>query len=165
MSSIAFFTACSGGQKSGSSKDNERSMLMDQANQALSDLTYSPYGKGWRYKNVVVPPGDFTKWSGQFKAQIVQAIDQVGDGFQLQVTGHTCSIGPRNEEPANNKKGNVWYSEQRAKAVYNALIKQGIPAEKMVFKGVADDEPMPTKTPQDQLNRRVTFKIIEAAGE
>jgi len=161
ISFIAFFAACTSGQKKGDSKANERAMIMDQANQALSDVTYSPYGKGWQYKNVIVPPADFSKWSSQFKEQIIQALESVGDGFLLQVTGHTCSMGPREAEPENNKKGNIWYSEERAKAVYNELIKQGVSKEKMIFMGVADDEPLPAKTPQDQLNRRVTFKIVE----
>jgi len=166
---LAFsFASCSSAQKGGDAKtkdkDRDRSFVMDQANQALSDITYSPYGKGWQYKNTDVPPGDFTNWAGKFKTQISQALDSVGDGFLLQVTGHTCSIGPREAESANNKKGNMWYSGERAKAVHSSLVKQGIPAGKMVFKGVADDEPLPGKDPKDQLNRRVTFKIVEDTG-
>jgi len=158
------FASCSSAQKGGDSKARDRSFVMDQANQALSDISYSPYGKGWVYKNTIVPSGDFTNWSSKFKNQITQAIDSVGDGFLLQVTGHTCSIGPRDAEPSNNKKGNIWYSEERAKAVHASLIKEGIPADKMIFKGVADDEPLAGKSPKDQLNRRVTFKIVEDTG-
>ena len=161
---------CSSAQKSGDTqstdskpkdkeKTNSRSFVMDQANQALSDLTYSPYGKGWTYKTTDLPPADFKTWVGQFKTQIQQAVDSVGDGFLLQVTGHTCSIGPREAE--GNKKGNIFYSTQRAKGVYNALLQNGIPAKRMTFVGVANDELLGTVGPKDQLNRRVTFKIVE----
>lgn len=143
----------------------DRSMVMDQTNQALADLTYSPYGKGFNYKNTQVPRDDFQSWLEKFKPQLQKAIDAVDQGFVLQVTGHTCSIGPREAQPDLNKKGNIYYSEQRAKHVYDALIEAGLPAAAMNVVGIADDEPLPGIDTKDQRNRRVTFKLVEKKSE
>jgi len=171
VATIALFAAqCASTQQSGSTNttatatsDNGtakgRNFAMDQANQALGDITYSPYGKGWAYKTTGVPAGDFKTWAGKFKPQIEKAIEAVGEGFALQVTGHTCSIGPR--EATDGKKGNIYYSTERAKAVFDSLSKVGIPTSRMTFVGVADDEPLSGLDTRDQRNRRVTFKIVQ----
>ncbi len=86
----------------------------------------------------------------------------MGEGYALQVTGHTDSSGPRNAE--GNKKGNIWYSTQRAKNVYNALSNADVPTSHLTFTGVADDELLPGLDKYDQRHRRVTFKIVPAAG-
>lgn len=168
--SVFFITAsmvsCSGGQTTSQGQQGQGSkdegFGVAQARSALTDLTYSPYGKGFQYKIVSVPPGDFRNWLGQFRPQIEQALKAVGDGYVLQVTGHTCSIGPREAEPNLGKKGNIWYSTERAKNVFNALNSLGIPTDKMSVVGVADDEPLPGIDTKDQRNRRVTFKIVPA---
>lgn len=157
----ASFTLCSGGQTTeGGVESKSRDFALNQANQALAELAYSPSGQGWEYKATATPGADFNSWATKFKSQIQQAIDAVGEGYQLQVTGHTCSIGPRTA-PGDGRKGNEWYSAQRATGVKAALQNQGISVDKLAVKGVADDEPISGLDPKDQKNRRVTFKIIK----
>jgi hypothetical protein len=172
--SFAFFACASGqtttgtgttppttptnGKDRGAAAAAGRGFTMDQANQALGNLTYSPYGRGWSYKNTDLPAADFNSWTSKFKGQIQQAVDAVGTGFVLQVTGHTCSIGPR--EATDGKKGNIWYSTERAKGVYDSLVKAGVSSASMTFTGVADDESLPGIDTKNQKNRRVTFKIV-----
>lgn len=129
------------------------------ANRALQAVSYSPSNKGYSYKGTAVG-GDFPTWASAAKPQIEQALSQVGSGYVIQVTGHTCTIGPRNA--TGGKKGNTWYSEQRAKAVYDGLRRAGIPANQMVFKGVADTQLLPGTDPKDQKQRRVTFQVVKA---
>lgn len=144
-----------------SAESKERSVPTDPvslANRALSVLSYSPAGKGWAYKSTAVGP-EADSWVSEHKSQIEDALNQVGDDYVLQVTGHTCTIGPRTA-PGDGRKGNVWYSTQRAQAVYNALARAGIPRDKMSVKGVASDELVPGIPSDDQKQRRVTFQIV-----
>jgi len=175
ISAVAF-VGCGGGQQQQSGGNQgqqsnsggqakERSFGMDQANSALSSIAYSPGGQGFGYKTTAINPADFNTWATQFKPQITAALDQVGAGFVLQVTGHTCSIGPRDAVQAEGKLGNIYYSTERAKAVYQALINAGIPANRMTYKGIANDEPLSGVDSQSQRNRRVTFKIVPAPNQ
>ena len=131
---------------------------LDIVNKGLSQLSYSPGQDGYQYKSTNFPAADQKYIKDELKQPLEDAMSKVGDGYVLQVTGHTCSIGPR--EAVGGKRGNIWYSTQRAKGVYDALITAGFPKDKLTYKGVADDEPLQSVEPQDQKNRRVTFKIV-----
>lgn len=155
--SFSLFAACESGQVQDDGSQ-AGGYGMEQAQSFLGDLTYAPYGKGFGYKETSVPKSDFEDWLSRFKPQIEEALNAVGPGFVIQVTGHTDSIGPR--FPEGSKKGNVHYSTERAKSVYNALQNMGIPTDKMSYKGIADDEVLPGTANKDRKNRRVTFKIV-----
>lgn len=128
------------------------------ANRAMTALAYSPSGTGYPYKQTA-PGSNVDSWVTDAAPQINNALSQVGDGYVLQVTGHTCTIGPRTA--VGGKKGNVWYSTQRAQEIYNALARAGVPRDKMVVKGVASDQLLPGIPSDDQRQRRVSFQIIE----
>ncbi|MBE7440214.1 MAG: hypothetical protein HS115_17310 [Spirochaetales bacterium] len=130
-------------------------------NQALDGMgSYSPEDKGYAYKQTAA--GNFASWADKNKENIEKALNQVPAGFVLQVTGHTCSIGPR--DAMDGKRGNIWYATERARNIYEELKAKGVPSDKMVYKGIADDEPLPDLDTTDQRNRRVSFKIVPAAG-
>lgn len=76
-------------------------------------------------------------------------------GGRLQVTGHTCSLGP--------KAINQPISEKRAAVVKEALVARGVPADRIETQGVADTQPVGNnKTVEGRVaNRRVTFKLIQ----
>ncbi len=141
---------------------NERSMnlILDEVNKKLN-FTYQPYGKGWAYKNVTLDANDFNKWFNPLKTDFSKIFENLDPSIKIQVVGHTCSIGPREAQP-DGRKGNIWYSTERAKGVYDALIKQGIPADRIEYKGIADDEPIAGIDTKDQKNRRVTFRAVLA---
>jgi len=153
------------GETNGNGSASERSISLDDTNTALGNLSYAPHGRGFDYKATGIDPADFQTWASQAKPKIQQALDQVGQGFVLQVTGHTCSIGPRDAVPAQGKKGNIWYSTERARAVFTALVNSGIPAARITIKGIADDESLPGIPGTDQRNRRVTFKVVPASAQ
>ena len=56
-----------------------------------------------------------------------------------------------------------WLSERRAKAIYLLLIKNGIPAERMTFKGVGNSQPLiknPINDEEKRRNMRVQVQIL-----
>jgi outer membrane protein OmpA-like peptidoglycan-associated protein len=75
--------------------------------------------------------------------------------IKVRIEGHTDNKG--------NAKYNKKLSEQRAKAVRDFLIKEGIAADRMIAVGYGPDNPIAdnkTEEGRDQ-NRRVEFFIIE----
>jgi len=158
--------ACASGQETDSSSDRgmddnaaNRNIVIAGLNQSLSQISYSPNDRGWEYKATAVPAADIQKWANNNKELITEALNKIDTGYALQITGHTCSIGPR-ERQADGRLGNAYYSTQRAQQVLAGLRNAGIPTDKLVVKGVADDEPLSGVDSKDQTNRRVTFKIV-----
>ena len=74
--------------------------------------------------------------------------------LKIQINGHTDNVG----EEADNLK----LSTDRAKAVYDFLVKNGIVAECLRFKGFGETEPIATNTTPEgrQKNRRTEFIIL-----
>lgn len=74
--------------------------------------------------------------------------------LKIELSGHTDNVG--------DKKANQTLSENRAKAVYDYLIKSSIPADRLTFKGYGDTQPIDdNKTEKGRANnRRSEFKIL-----
>ncbi|MCD4696933.1 MAG: OmpA family protein [Bacteroidales bacterium] len=75
--------------------------------------------------------------------------------LKVEISGHTDNTG---SEITNQK-----LSENRAKAVVEYLVRKGIGADRVNYKGYGSSEPMADNTTSKgrQLNRRTEFKIIE----
>ena len=125
---------------------------------ALGGLNYSPGGRGFAYKSVGVPSGDFDSWVSKNRAKIKKTLGSLDKGYVLEVLGHTDSSGPRNAD--GSRKGNIWYSTQRARGVYNALVRNGFRRSKLSYKGIADDELLDSSNENSRINRRVSFRIV-----
>ncbi|MCB0683816.1 MAG: OmpA family protein, partial [Saprospiraceae bacterium] len=71
-----------------------------------------------------------------------------------RINGHTDDVGTE----ADNQQ----LSEARAKAVYDYLIREGIAASRLSYKGFGESQPLaPNDTPQGrQQNRRTEFEIL-----
>ena len=74
--------------------------------------------------------------------------------MQIQLNGHTDNVG--------NDAANLKLSNERAKAVYDFLVKNGINPTRLSYKGFGASKPIDTNdTPEGrQNNRRTTFTII-----
>jgi len=74
--------------------------------------------------------------------------------LKIEISGHTDSKG------ANDY--NKTLSDNRAKAVVDYLIKAGITANRLVYKGYGEEQPISTNETEEgrQLNRRTEFKIL-----
>jgi outer membrane protein OmpA-like peptidoglycan-associated protein len=74
--------------------------------------------------------------------------------LKLEISGHTDNTG----SDAVNQK----LSERRAKAVVDYLVKNGVSADRLTFKGYGSSEPVADNKTKDgrQKNRRTEFKVI-----
>ena len=74
--------------------------------------------------------------------------------LKIELGGHTDSVG---SDDANQQ-----LSENRANAVRNYMISQGVPEDKIVAVGYGEQEPVATNDTDEgrQLNRRVEFKVL-----
>ena len=88
-------------------------------------------------------------------------LDQVADWIKsepeinVEIGGHTDSVG----SDSYNQK----LSEQRAKAVCDYLISQGVDKARLSYKGYGESEPIATNETEAgrQRNRRVELKILQ----
>jgi outer membrane protein OmpA-like peptidoglycan-associated protein len=74
--------------------------------------------------------------------------------IHIEISGHTDDVG--------NDQNNQALSENRAKAVYQYLINNGIGAARLVYKGYGKTQPIIPNTSDENRakNRRTEFKII-----
>jgi outer membrane protein OmpA-like peptidoglycan-associated protein len=75
-------------------------------------------------------------------------------GIAIEVAGHTDNVG---SDEANRK-----LSDDRARAVKEYMIAQGVTPERIVSKGYGESRPVAANTTDEgrQLNRRVDFTIV-----
>lgn len=75
--------------------------------------------------------------------------------ISVEISGHTDNTGSESK--------NKTLSENRAKAVYSALIKRGISENRLCFKGYASSKPIGDNTNEEgkAKNRRTEFKVIK----
>lgn len=74
--------------------------------------------------------------------------------MRIEIAGHTDSIG--------DEDTNQWVSEQRANAVRNWLMQNGIAGERLIAKGYGEKQPMATNDDEfegRELNRRIEIIV------
>jgi outer membrane protein OmpA-like peptidoglycan-associated protein len=74
--------------------------------------------------------------------------------MRIEIGGHTDNVG--------SDSHNITLSQNRAKAVYDYLVTNGISAEKLTYKGYGKTMPISSNdTPEGRAkNRRTEFKVI-----
>lgn len=74
--------------------------------------------------------------------------------LQIGIEGHTDNVG--------SDEFNLILSENRAKAVYNYLVNNGIDANRLQYKGFGETTPIATNETEDgrAMNRRTEFVIL-----
>ncbi|MBS1532019.1 MAG: OmpA family protein [Bacteroidetes bacterium] len=90
------------------------------------------------------------------KPELQKLIDflALNKAVKVEISGHTDNIG--------TDQANQVLSENRAKAVYQYLIANGIDASRLSFKGYGETQPIATNDTDDgrAKNRRTEFKIL-----
>ncbi len=74
--------------------------------------------------------------------------------MKIEVSGHTDNIG---KDPDN-----LLLSQKRANSVRDHLVKQGIPAGRIIPKGYGETKPLNDNADDSKrlLNRRIEFKVL-----
>ena len=85
--------------------------------------------------------------------RVVQFLQQ-NPTVRIEIAGHTDDVG--------NAAYNQQLSERRAQAVYQWLVKGGIPAERLSARGYGQSQPQVPNTTEEnrQQNRRIEFKVL-----
>ncbi|MDI3545876.1 MAG: hypothetical protein PWQ43_388 [Rikenellaceae bacterium] len=75
--------------------------------------------------------------------------------LQISIEGHTDNVG--------SDEFNLILSENRAKAVYNYLVNNGIDANRLQYKGFGESNPIATNETEEgrAMNRRTEFVILK----
>lgn len=88
---------------------------------------------------------------------LLNAVQQLkaNSTLKIEVQAHTDSVG--------DDEYNQWLSEQRAEAVRQFLLDEGVPGEQVSARGYGESQPVATnETPQGRArNRRVEFRIMD----
>ena len=73
--------------------------------------------------------------------------------LKVEIEGHTDNVG--------SESYNYKLSNNRAKAVYDYLINNGVSAKRMTFKGFGANKPITSNNTEEgrAINRRTAFKI------
>lgn len=74
--------------------------------------------------------------------------------MKIEIGGHTDNVG--------TAEANQLLSQQRARTVYDYLVAQGIPSERLTYKGYGESNPVASNTDEAgrAQNRRTEFKIV-----
>ncbi|RMG81089.1 MAG: tetratricopeptide repeat protein [Bacteroidetes bacterium] len=112
-------------------------------------------GKSVVLKNVFFETGKYDL-KPESKAELDKLVEFLKNNpdVKIEIGGHTDSMG--------NDADNQVLSENRAKAVYDYLIRNGVSAERLSYKGYGENQPIASNETEEgrQKNRRTEFKII-----
>lgn len=81
---------------------------------------------------------------------------QANQKIKIEISGHTDNVG--------DDKSNQTLSEKRAKSVYDYVVKAGIPASRLSYKGYGESKPVAGNDTDEgrSQNRRTEFSITAA---
>lgn len=123
----------------------------------LLDIYLKPIGQGQSaiLKNVFFAYNSY-ELENVSRVELNRLVDFMNSnpGVELEISGHTDNTG--------SEEYNQILSANRAKAVFDYLIKEGVKSERLSFKGMAEKYPIDTnETPEGRANnRRTEFKIV-----
>jgi outer membrane protein OmpA-like peptidoglycan-associated protein len=106
-------------------------------------------------KNIFFPSGKFElRPESTLELQRMIKFLKTNPNVKIEVSGHTDNVG--------DQKANQVLSEQRAKAVVNYLVSNGIATSRLTAKGYGSTMPVDDNNTEEgrQNNRRTEFKII-----
>ncbi len=101
---------------------------------------------------------DMEAWADQFLPYLKSLINRLPAGHYIEIQGHADASGP--EQPTRYKKGNIYWSEVRAKMVYDILVRKGLSPNRLKVKGYGSSQTIPwIKDRKHPAHRRVTFAV------
>lgn len=119
------------------------------------DLQKIEIGKSVVLKNIFFETGSF-KLATESKAELNKLVTflQQNPDLKIEIGGHTDNVG--------SAKDNQILSENRAKSVYNYLLKNQIELNRLSFKGYGQNKPIDTNETEKGRanNRRTEFRVV-----
>lgn len=124
-----------------------------EINIALEPITK---GTSFRLNNIFF---DYNKY--QLKEKSITELDELvkfmqeNESVKGEISGHTDNVG--------DPKGNQELSLNRAKSIYDYLVKAGIDAKRLTYKGYGAKRPAASNDTEEgrAQNRRIEFEILE----
>ena len=131
--------------------------ITDISKPFMMDIPLQPIDTGVtvELKNIFFETGKYDlKNESKIEMQKLISFLNANKTIKIEISGHTDNVG--------DKKSNVLLSQNRAKSVYDYLIANSIPQERLKYKGYGDSKPkVANDTPENRaLNRRTEFKVI-----
>lgn len=106
-------------------------------------------------KNIFYESGSF-KLKNESLYEITKLVQFLKENPQvrIEISGHTDYVG--------QDQANLTLSTNRAKSVYDWLVKQGIAADRLVYKGYGKTQPLDVNTTEEgrARNRRTEVKVL-----
>jgi outer membrane protein OmpA-like peptidoglycan-associated protein len=124
----------------------------------LMDVPMSPIKPGEKtiLRNIFFDTDQYTL-KAESRVELNRLLKLLKDNptMKIQISGHTDNVGT----PEHNQT----LSENRARTVVNYLTENGIPQERLTFKGYGEEKPITTNDTAEgrAQNRRTEFMIIE----
>ncbi|HNR87896.1 MAG TPA: OmpA family protein [Spirochaetota bacterium] len=150
---LVFIVACSAKRKE--NPPDPAALTVQEINAELAKVSVVTF----EYKSVALEKKEIAKWGEGVYPIIRDAIAKLPKGYVLQITGHADASGP--EDVTSDKRGNVYWSTERAMAAWQYLRGKGITSPQMTFKGVGSTDLIEGVDARDRRQRRITFKIIK----
>ncbi len=123
-------------------------MIVKASNEKLAEMPV----KGFSADSAKLKKEVVKDWVKDILPAVREIISKMPEGYKLQVTGHVAKPRySRSKKPV---------STMRARAVYRELVKNGVPKDKLTYKGVGYSDPVPDIGISDPRQRRVTFKLV-----
>lgn len=95
--------------------------------------------------------------------ELLRVMNEYPD-LKIEIQGHICCQTEEEGDGYDNVNGNNRLSENRARAVYDYLVKNGIESSRMTYVGFASKYklyPYERDSYEQAMNRRVEIKVVE----
>lgn len=130
----------------------------DNLEPEVLDILLEPIATGAQteLKNIFFETAKFTLQSkSKSELRSVAEFLKNNPGLKIEIAGHTDNTG--------SQDFNATLSVNRAKAVYDFLVQNGVDTNRMVYKGYGASEPVASNDTEEgkAQNRRIAFKILQ----
>jgi outer membrane protein OmpA-like peptidoglycan-associated protein len=118
-----------------------------------------------RLDNIFFLPGSH-RWTEASKPALQKLLATLKEypAVKIRIEGHICCVLEGTTDGYDYDAENFYLSRNRAGAVYNYLIKNGIAANRLTYEGFGKTRPVVRieRSPEDEnRNRRVEIRILE----
>ncbi len=131
----------------------------------LDEIKKLKPGTTFLLKNVYFPPDRHTIMP-ESRETLEKLYEVLKDNprVKISIEGHVCCISPEAPDAEDAETGEVSLSVNRAKAIYNFLVRKGIDASRLKYEGFGKRKPVVLYEVTDadaEKNRRVEIRITE----